>query len=357
MELKPQLKPTFFNKILGRPNKKNAIIDFNNLLCKPIEIQRLPLEVSNIESKYKTTLSQEFNLELQRILGQYLGKDLILNTKNDDYKLLIEMFPLKEHEAKDILILALKSNIDNVLKDDLTNAIRFEKRINRIIDFSVNKTLSRDIESRKKDVGNYILQKITNQLIKEGNPISPDVENNIYQTADIFDIEWQVSETDLTSLNQLKSLWVIQNDEILPEIEEVELNLRPNETCHFRGTCEWKELRKETSGYSYAGATYRFKVAKGLYLRAGSIAVTRQSEDVWKTIDIGRFYFTSHRVVFRGTKGNKTIALNKILEFAVYQDGIALEKDTGKSPFIGFDFNTTVGGAMLGRLINDHGKK
>jgi hypothetical protein len=54
-----------------------------------------------------------------------------------------------------------------------------------------------------------------------------------------------------------------------------------------------------------------------------------------------------------GGKGNKTIALNKILDFDAYSNGVDIQKDTGKSPFLQFTKNTDVFSVILAKLLSE----
>ena len=54
-----------------------------------------------------------------------------------------------------------------------------------------------------------------------------------------------------------------------------------------------------------------------------------------------------------GTKGNKTIRLNKILDVTPYKNGVDIQKDSGKSPFLEFDQNVDIFSMMLVRLMSE----
>jgi hypothetical protein len=80
--------------------------------------------------------------------------------------------------------------------------------------------------------------------------------------------------------------------------------------------------------------------------------VQRVSEDIWQTIDSGSMYLTNKRLIFMGQKGNKTIPINKILDFKPFKNGVDIQKDSGKSPFLQFEKNVDVFSAILSRLMN-----
>lgn len=97
----------------------------------------------------------------------------------------------------------------------------------------------------------------------------------------------------------------------------------------------------------------RIRIMKGVYWRAGSIAPQRISEDEWRVIDEGTIYLTNKRIIFMGNNGNKTITLGKILGFEPYSNGIDIQKDSGKSPFLEFSTNIDIFSMILARVLNE----
>ena len=70
-------------------------------------------------------------------------------------------------------------------------------------------------------------------------------------------------------------------------------------------------------------------------------------------IDSGTAYLTNKRVIFMGEKGNKTIRLPKILDYEIYSNGVTIQKDAGKSPFLEFSDHPEHFGVLLGRMISE----
>ena len=52
-----------------------------------------------------------------------------------------------------------------------------------------------------------------------------------------------------------------------------------------------------------------------------------------------------------GEKGNKTIRINTILDITPYSNGVDIQKDAGKSPFLDFKDNIDVFSMILVRLM------
>jgi len=82
-------------------------------------------------------------------------------------------------------------------------------------------------------------------------------------------------------------------------------------------------------------------------------SVQRVTEDVWQTIDTGHIYLTNKRLIFMGNLGNKIIRLNKILDITPYKNGVDIQKETGRSPFLEFSENVDIFSMMLVRLMDE----
>jgi hypothetical protein len=132
---------------------------------------------------------------------------------------------------------------------------------------------------------------------------------------------------------------------------EVPIKLQKSERCHFASTADWYELRTKTIRANYSGVSYRIRIAKGLYYRVGSVKVAPVKKDELMLIDSGHIYFTNKRIIFDGSKGNKTVRLTALLSVEPYEDGIGLEKETGKSPVIRIGGNVALATIVLSTLL------
>lgn len=70
-------------------------------------------------------------------------------------------------------------------------------------------------------------------------------------------------------------------------------------------------------------------------------------------LDHGQLYLTNKRLLYLGDKQNRTIRLSQIVDFSVYNNGVEIEKDRGRSPFLGMAGENDVFAALLGRAISD----
>ena len=133
----------------------------------------------------------------------------------------------------------------------------------------------------------------------------------------------------------------------LPELDAA-INLQKSEICHFYcKSVDWIEER--AVGASYNGVGARLKIAKGLYLRSGSISINTQYAP--KIVDSGEAYLTNKRIVFVGNKSGKSIRLNKVVGIATAPGVILIKKDTGKHPLLSCPDADALA-ILLGKLLN-----
>lgn len=195
-----------------------------------------------------------------------------------------------------------------------------------------------------------ILQKFIDDAISDQR-LSEDEENRMNEIAHNLNIEIKHSEQTKRDLEKFKLYWQLENGTMPIIISSI--NIQKSESLHFQTSVKWLEQRTVTKRINYGGPTARIKLAKGVYYNFGSMAANRVTEDVWKIIDSGTLYLTNKRLIFMGSRGNKTIHLRKILDYKPYTNGVDIQKDTGKSPFLEFSFNVDIFSMMLARLLNE----
>jgi len=119
---------------------------------------------------------------------------------------------------------------------------------------------------------------------------------------------------------------------------------------------------RETHG---GGAGPSFRVAKGVYIRAGGFASRSEFHEEIRSIDSGTLTLTDRRLVFAGQKRTKNINLGKIVSIKPFKDGIAINRE-GKQKteyysgldnavlrfsIEGRDYEEPLSGAFFARLI------
>lgn len=348
-------KPSFFRKLLGVKPKENGIIEINNLLAEK-ELESITVdEVQAVITDYKLKLDEQLRSQLCQLYERYLTyclKDKLLSDSEiDELKRLKELLGLNDKEIEEIH----KRTIGKIYKTEVDKAIEDRKLDDEEVKFL--KKLQNELKLPDEivsDIYKKSSQKLLEKFIADAlsdEKLSPEEEKELATICENLNVELQLDEKTQAVLDKYKLFWQIENGDI--PIIDVPINIQKSERCYFHTQCEWFEQRRVTKRLKYSGPTMRLKIAKGLYWRAGDLGVQRISEDVWKKIDAGDLFLTNKRLIFMGAKGNKRIRLNKILDFTAYQNGVDIQKETGKSPFIAFEENTDIFSIILGRAISE----
>lgn len=346
---------SFFERLFGKQPKENAFIEVNNLLSEK-NMQEVTIEdVQNILSKYKVGLYSAEHSRLNSLYADYLRHCLSDKLFTDDevealghLKTVLHLNDQTVSQIHGQLVSEIyKTEFDKVVSDGRLDE-QDKKFISKLQnDLKLSDELASAIrrESSSKIVNNFLHNAMSAQRL------SPDDEKELQAIAHSLGAELSMDAHTKSVLDKYRLFWQIENSEI-PTMP-VSLNLQKNEKCYFYTPIDWLEQRRITKGINYAGPTLRIKIAKGLYWRAGSLGVQRITQDVWTTIDSGTLYLTNKKLIFMGSKGNKSIQLNKILDFTAYKNGIDIQKETGKSPFLQFDNNVDIFVMMLGRALSE----
>lgn len=356
MRFKPLKKKNIFHTLFKKEPKINAIIELENLIISnPVSSISID-EVISIETKYNINLEREFLDQRKSFYKYFLLKFL------DDH--LLTDFELEQLRKLKFL---LKLHDDEIIYlSDQAKKESFKKAMEDVVsDGVVSKEEEVFLEQMKLNLGideeyaNHTHTKASSRILHEfiknaisDKRLSPEEEvelNRLGKNLNFDNVLFDKPTEKL--LNQYRLFWQIENGDV-PTIEP-DINLTRGEKCYYKTDATWNELRKQTQRINYSGPTMRIKLAKGVYWRAGSVQAKVISTEEYKNLDDGTLYLTSKRLIFIGSRSNKNIRLNKVLNLVPYKDGIDIIKDSGKSPFLGFN-DTEVFSMLLGRAIKDY---
>ena len=351
---RPLHRRSFFDRLLGRERKDNAVVEINNLLADAADVTHVSLEqVAAIEERFGTVSSSAMAEQRGALLQQYLEHcltDRVLeDTEVDRLRHLKRLLQLSDRRVSElenaatqhIYAEALEPALADRRLDDEERAF-LEKLAH---DLRLSPVYAQEILAGRAE---ELLQAYLDGAIADER-LSAEEDEELQAIARHLGVQLPLSAATRSELDRYRLLWRIEEGD-LPEVE-ADIRLQRSESCHFIADVAWHEHRKRTRRIRYSGPTLRIKIMKGVYWRAGDMAVQRVSEDVLAHIDSGRVYLTSKRLLFRGERGNKTIRLNRIINVTPYQNGIEIEKDKGKSPFLQFDRGVDVCALVLARLL------
>lgn len=352
---RPLYRPAFLQRVFGAKPKVNSVIELNNLLARN-GVGNVTIEdVQRIAHSYRVNLHRKFRKQLTDLYQQYLLCCLSDKALSDqeiaELKHLKVLFELRDGDVERIT----RETTSQLYKDEISSLIadgrltgeerRFMSKLRS--DLKLSEEIATKIYAES---AGSLLQRVFDNAISDER-LSPEEEKELHAIASNLNVKHTIDDATKNMLDKYKLFWQIENGEIPPL--DVGINLQRKERCYFRTPIDWLEQRKVTTRVGYSGPTLRIKIAKGVYWRAGSLGVRTTSQDVWKVIDSGQLYLTSRRLIFMGNRENKTVGLNKILDFTAYRNGVDIQKDTGKSPFLQFEKNVDIFSMMLGRAIQD----
>lgn len=351
-EKKSLIAQSFFQKIFKKHPKQNFIIELENVLCD-YENNLLSLNseiIDSLKEKYNIS-SKDYMYEKEFLLNRFISYCLWDEHLSDEEKkqlsYLASLLDISEEKLKSKITeegkIIYKKKVQFVISDDKIEDSEKEELDSLEKEFNISESDSTEILSN--EVTSKI-QSYVNSLL-EKRRISPEEEKKLNEMIVGMHVNASFSGDGIA---RFRKYWDIENAELVPI--ETPINLQKSENLYFTAKIEWFEERTRTTSVSYGGISTKFKICKGVYLRGGSIAPTRNTEDYLKLIDKGDVYFTNKRIIFMGNHGNKQIPYSKILAFTPFANGIEIDKDTGRKPFFKYE-DSELMGIYLAKLLKD----
>lgn len=355
--VKPLQEPSFFQRLFKTEPSVNAIIEVNNLLAEnENNITSVTLDnVIAISERYKTDLRHDFKVRRIDLFTSYL-RHCLANSK------------LEEHEVKqlyhlrDILMLSAH-DVNEVIENETVKV--YVRHVRKAVSEGVLQDVEKENLEKLRaqlristDVAKEVYRKSAGQILQgfidgaiSDERLSPQEEGQMEELARNLGIDLEIDSKSKAVLDRYKLYWQIENGQ-LPEITPP-INIQKSERLHFSTFVHWIEERKVVKRRNYAGPTGRIKLAKGVYYRVGSLRTNNMSRDEWQRIDSGQIYLTNKRLIFMGAKGNKTIRINTVLAINPFSNGVDIQKERGKSPFLEFTDNVDIFAMIMTRLMDE----
>jgi len=349
-------KRSLIRRIIKRDPKYNCVIEIRNLLAMGQPRETLTSEIiADIAQRYHVRLGRAFRKEFLEIYSEYLTyclKDKFLSeTELGELQHLKRTLCLRTSDVETVR----EATVNDIYRESVIQAIAdgrldanerfFLQRLQENLQLPQETATSILKNASERRYQDYLANAIQDERL------SPEEEKELDAIPHSLSVQVELEESVRSALEKMKLYWAIENSE-LPELQ-VGVRLQRSERCYLTGACEWCENRRVTRRIRYGGPTLRIKIAKGVYWRAGDLGIGTQSEDVLTPIDSGNYYLTNKRVIFVGSKCNKTVRLPKILDIRPFDNGVHIFKETGKPPFLMFRDNMDIFAIMLTRLLDE----
>lgn len=350
-------KPSILGRILKKTPKENALIEINNILLENEDdlTKVTPEQIQDIANKYKLRLDKKFAATRIGLFRKYihhiLEDHMIDEDEQKTFLHLKKILHLKDVEVKRVLNFETRKIYEREVKKALSGGKLSLYDKNNLGVLKTNLLISDEDASSIMKVNS---EKVFNDFIAKAISDERFSDTEYDQMNEIIlnlGIEPKLSERMKKDLERFRLYWQIENGKL--PILKSPISIQKSEILHFMTNINWKEQRRVTQRINYGGPTARIKITKGVYYRMGSVSAKTVSEDVWQIIDKGNLYLTNKRLIFMGGRGNKTIRLDKILDITPYKNGVDIQKDSGKSPFLEFSQDVDIFSMVLVRLMND----
>lgn len=353
------VEPTGIEKILKKNPEKNYLVDINNLFADNELSEVSAAQIQAFAEKYKLKNAyQKFGVELVQMLNTFLNENL-----GNPQSSINDSVAAKKVQS----LLGIPES--DFMKEYTPRALeQFKKRVSSKLNWTKKRQeeetaqfeeLQKQLELSNEDatkviteVAQKIVQDFTTAMISDCR-ISPDEAATWEKLCKDLGVNASLDDESKQVIEKYKKLWKIENEPL--EIYQTEIFLQKGEYSHYQAGVSLYEDRKQTTGVSYSGPTYRLRIAKGFYYRVGNLSTSRKTEDVTTLIDTGALYVTNKRLLFNGNKGNKAIRYSQIVDLEPYIDGIKIFKDSGKP--LTFQLSTNDGEiltAIITRLIREN---
>jgi len=346
-------KPSWLQRLFGITPKINAVIEINNLLAeKPVK-ELSPNDIENIAEEYNVNVIKKFKPELLEFYRRYLNYCLndkhLSDTEINDLKHLKCLFNVNDKDFNAVYREVTKRIYKTEVEKAVSNGRLEPEEKDFIEKLRSNLKISDDLASKiYQESSEKLIKRFVNNAVSDER-LSREEEEELNEIAASLGVDLSFEENTKRVFDKYKLYWKIENEEI-PSID-VDINLQRKERCYFHTQTDWLEQRRVTKRIRYSGPTVRLKIVKGVYWRMGDLGIQPVSEEQWKVIDSGHLFLTNKRLIFMGSHRNKTIRLNRILNFVPYTNGVEIQKDRGKNPFLKFSRNVDVFSMILGRVM------
>ena len=349
-------KAGFLGRLFGKVPRENALVQLTNRLASAKSVRDVGADdVARIDHQYGVDVRRRFAHELAgyyRAFLEFCLKDrLVSEEEAGDLRHLKALFDLPDRTVSDIHAETGKHIFESAVRGVLADgSVTAEERA--FLDkLETMLMLPGDVASR---IATGEFQAHINRVVSRiaaDERLTPEEERELEALSGNLGTPVQMDATTRGVLDRYKLMWRIENGD-LPTID-VPVKLQRNELAYFRSGAKWYEDRRVRVGGGGPGIGLSFRVARGVYLRSGTMRPAPRYEDVLTLIDEGDLYVTSKRLAFTGGRGGKTIRLSAILDFEPYSDGVKVMKSTGKPATIVFDRPAEWFGMMFDRLVRE----
>jgi len=355
---KNHIEPSAIQKLMRKVPKENFLIDLNNLLAENSLDEIRPEQILHIAERYNLQnpsdkLCSELMQMQKEFLDEHLGSRLSRFNDFDSAKKFQSLLGLSDYDFEKVYRPQAIETFRITVSDTLNRTKKRGDEEEALFEQLREQLGLTEHESNTiiSEVVGYIVQNFFDDTISDSK-YSPDEREAYEKICEQYGASAVFDDATKKQLEKYENFWRIENGEL--PVYETEIFLQKGEVCHYLGFAKLYENRTKTTRVKYRGPVFRLKITKSLFYRMANMAVDKETKDVMTLIDSGVLYVTNKRILFTGSKGNKTIRYGRIVDLTPYRDGVKISKDSGGAPIFELsDPDGEVLTATIVRIIQD----
>jgi len=327
-------RPGLLSRLVGSQPRENAFIEIRNLLATKPSKELSAADVINILSTYRVAREDAMQ-ELLAIYQQaalFAVRDKALSPEERaDLKQLRYVLDLDDDGADEVEATVLRAVYRGELKRALSDQMLSDDEKRTLSLMAENLALPEAVRLRiYKEETQAVVQEAYKQAMSDRR-LTEDEDQRLVAMAKNLEVEVTHDAGAQELIQRFRALARIDAG-ALPQVS-APIRLQRGEVCHTQYACSLSELRTVTKRINYSGTSGRIRIMKGLSWRYGSVAVKRITAEEMRRLDSGTLYITNKRLLFNGALKSVQTPLKKIIHFTLYNDGLQIEKDSGRDQF------------------------
>lgn len=341
---------SFIARLFGRLDPRNAFIEVNNAIA---EAERPSLanvtQIQAIHQKYGASSFSQFLPQAGKLYSSYLmtlfrglAKTSISQQDIDDLQMIQHAFLMSDAYVDRLNLQAGRTIYRLALAHALDDEILTEHERDELAHLGRQLNLDDDAiaELYSDELQKLLTEKVEDAL--EDGELSPDEEYHIQMLCKRFDINPRFTVHMQTVMDEARRVWMARRGPLSGMTTD--LALKRGEECYGRMTVEWWEVRRN------AMSTWRSHHMPPETASTIALAYAPIVENCLTQIDTGTIYITNKRVLFVGQSSTSTIPYSKMIDVSQFRNGIKINKETGRSPYI-ISNDPLILGALVKRML------
>ncbi len=184
------------------------------------------------------------------------------------------------------------------------------------------------------------MYRVCAQQVHYDGDAAPELLGDIAELLQVPKMEVECAHADLVIAD-----W---EEGLLPVVSPPPVPLQQREVVHFDFTDVHYLQERTVCRRWYGGPSASFRVARGVYVRTGSLGGMSWSESDVVNVGMGNLVVTSKRIIFSSPKASFGLPMSKLLNVTGFCDGLVVVKDSSAAANKPFFFRNKT----AQRLIN-----